>query len=118
MGWITNIIIFLVRGYYMKKATSELKKTTTLMYLKALQIARKSLTGAILLFCTLQLIIFGFVGTVITTVILIPDDFEKKVWILFGVSLAFFVIPMIALVFLLSEKVWFKASGAEELLKQ
>lgn len=62
--------------------------------------------------------VLGFVGAVVSGIWLLPvEDNTVRLWILFSTFSAFFLIPFIALLVLLSEKTWFKASGADELLK-
>ena len=69
-----------------------------------------------LVFSILQMMIIGFIGTIIAGIFLLPQDFESKVWILFFVFIGLFIIPFAVLIYALSEKIWYKASGADELL--
>lgn len=97
---------------------SSLKKKGVLFYLKVLQVTRKSLIGAILVFSILQIMLFGFLGSLVAGIFLLPEPLEIKIWILLVTCLGLFLIPLILLTYFLSERVWYKASGADEMMDQ
>ena len=115
---VKDILFFFLRTFLLRKLASDIKKKGLLFYLKILQTARKSLIGAIFIFSILQLMIFGLVGALIAGIFLLPQDLEMKIWILFFTGLGFFLVPLFLLIYILSEKVWLKASHAEELINQ
>lgn len=95
----------------------EAKKRTLVLYLKTLQITRRSLMAAILVFVILQMAVLGLMGALICGVLLLPQDFETKLWILFGLFSLLFTLPLVAFSFILSESTWFKYSGAKDLIR-
>jgi hypothetical protein len=113
MAFLRSVIMKLIQIFGTQIALKELKKRGMIAYLKTLQAARKSLLAVLLVFCFVQLMIIGAVGTFVTAVLLSNQDPAAKLWILLGGFLAILVIPLITLVFALSERSWFKFSGAE-----
>jgi hypothetical protein len=116
MHFLKDFLFMLIRSFLYKKAANSLRKKGILAYLKALQVLRKSLAGSIFLFLFLQLMLVGFIGSIVVGVFLIPQDLEIRLWVLFGVFAFFFVVPMVVLLFVFSEKVWYKLSGAEKMV--
>lgn len=116
MDFLKHLLIQLFRAFVYREAARSLQKRSVLMYLKTLQMLRKALAGSIFLFLFLQLMFVGFIGTVVVAIMLLPQDLELRLWILFGVFGTFLVLPMICLMMLFSEKVWYQASGAEKMV--
>lgn len=112
-----NFVLFLIQNIGSAYLGRKLKKQGILIYLKTVQGFRKGISGALLFFIFLQLMIFGFVGAAACGFFLWSADLETKLWTFFGVCSALFVIPGLLLVFFLSERFWFKASGAEKMLQ-
>ena len=107
---------FLLKTISYNFAVNTAKKKGLLIYLKTLQAVRKSLFFAFTLFLTLQLMMLGFVGAVISGVLLLPFDESQRLLIIFAVFTLLFLIPLVGLFVLFSEKKWLKVSGAENLI--
>lgn len=116
MHFIKNLFFLLLRSFVYKQAEKAVQKKAVLIFLKTLQVFRKTLAGSLFLFLFLQLMLVGFVGALVVGVFLLPQDTETKLWILLSVFLLFFTLPFISLLILFSEKVWFRASGAEKMV--
>lgn len=116
MHFFKDFLFMLIRSFLYKKAARSIRKKGVLAYLRALQVIRKSLAGSIFLFVFLQLMVVGFVGSIVVGVFLIPQDLEVRLWILLGVFGVFFLLPLFVLMYVFSEKVWFKLSGAEKMV--
>lgn len=116
MNFFKELMVLLLRSFVYQKAANRLRKKGVLVYLRTLQALRKGLAGSIFLFLFLQLMLFGFIGTIVIGVFLLPQETETKLWILFGVFGAFFALPFISLLVLFSERVWYKLSGAEQMV--
>jgi TRAP-type C4-dicarboxylate transport system permease small subunit len=94
------------------------KRKAMLVYLKTLQAVRRSLIAAICVFFALQFIVFSFFGAVISGIWLLPvSDVSTKLYILLGFFALIFFIYTAGLCVLLSERQWFKLSGAEKILQ-
>lgn len=118
MNWMRKIFSFFLSQMAYKYAFGQVKKKAILIYLKMLQATRRSIIIALLAFFTLQLMIFGFLGMVITGVWLLPlEDVNAKLYILLGFFGVLFLVPLIGLSIFLSERFWFRLSGAEQMLK-
>jgi hypothetical protein len=111
-----DFIFILLRSFVYKKAAKSIQKKGLLIYLKSLQVFRKTLAGSVLLFLFLQLMLVGFVGSLVAAIFLLPQDMETKLWILLGVFFTLFILPLISLLIVFSEKFWFRASGAEKMV--
>jgi hypothetical protein len=89
-----------------------------LIYLKTLQAVRMGLAGSLLAFVFLQLMILGLIGSLVTAVLLSPQDLNTKLYILLAVFAAIFLIPFAFVLFIFSEQVWYKLSGAEKMVNE
>lgn len=119
MEWLFRLLSFLLKTLFYQYTFRRVKKSGLLVYLKALQIVRKSILLAVLLFFFLQIMLFGFVGMIVMGVWLWPtDDIQLKLWVLFGTFAFLFIVPVTGLCFALSDKVWYKMSGAEQLMTE
>lgn len=117
-GLIGKFISYFLSQMAYRYAFRHFKTKALLIYLKTIQATRRSLIVALLAFFALQLMIFGFLGSVIVGVWLLPiTDLSTKLIILFGFFSCIFLIPALALCFFLSERFWFRHSGAEQMLK-
>ena len=112
-----KLFFFFLKTVSYRFAFQKAKKQGVLLYLKALQVARKSLLAAFILYFMLQLMVFGFIGAAVSGVWLLPlENSETRLWILLSFFLFLFLIPLIILIISFSEKMWLKASGADKLL--
>lgn len=100
----------------MKFAVNKVRQRAMLAYLKVLQATRRSLIAAVSLFFFLQIMVLGFIGSVVTAVWLWGPDLDSKLQILFIVFAACFLLPLLILFYIFSEGVWLKASGAAEIM--
>lgn len=115
---IFNAISLLLKIFEGHRLVQESKKKGILLYLKLLQAVRKSIVGALLVFFALQIFIFSIVGVVLTGLYLSPFENETKALILFGLCLIVALFFGIVLSYVLSEKTWFKHSGASQSIKE
>ena len=118
MDWLRKISEFFLRQLAYQYAIQRARRKMTLMYLKAVQAARRSLLAAILIFFVLQLMILGFLGAGITAIWLYPTpDLESKLYLLLAFFSILFLIPAVGLGIFFSERVWFRLSGAKEMVE-
>lgn len=118
MNWVKETLWFALRTLVVRQTAKSLERKGLLFYLKGLQVARLGLAGSLAVFCFLQLMIFGFIGALVSGVLLLPEELNTRLWILFGVFAALFLLPLIGLLILFSERLWFRLSGAEEMMKK
>ncbi len=119
MTWLKQILSYLLGQFAYKFIFRQVKKKAILTYLKTLKIIRQSLLATILLLVSLQLMVLGLVGALVTGVWLYPtEDLQTKLWILFTLFSLIFLIPCLALILFFSEKTWLRLSGAEKLLSE
>jgi len=116
MSALFNILFFFIQNFLVKRMYADMRKKGVVIYLNALQTARKSITGAIFIFSFLQMMVMGLLGIVVTGILLMPQEMEMKLWILFFICIALFLIPLFLLIYILSEKVWYRASRAHEMI--
>lgn len=118
MSWVRKIFSYFLGQMAYQFVFGQVKKKATLIYLKTLQAMRRSLVAALAVFCILQLMIFGFLGAVVTSIWLLPHDVNTKLYFLLSFFAVIFILPFVALCFALSERLWFRLSGAEKILKE
>lgn len=93
---------------------THMKRKGLIVYLRSLQVIRKSVLAAILFFCLIQLMLMGVIGTFVVTVLLTNQDSTAKLWILLAGFLVLFALPFVGLAVFFSERMWLKASGVQE----
>lgn len=86
-------------------------------YLKTIQAIRVSGIGLIGLFIMLQLMAMGLFVFTGAAIFLTGWDTETKLWIILGIGGFVFIFALFTLCFLLSERLWYKLSGAEKLVQ-
>lgn len=110
-------IVWLIIGHRAKlKMVTEAKRHGVIAYLKLLQGSRYALIGLLVVGFVLQLMILSFIGVLVTGVWLLELETQTKLFVLFGVFASLFFIPAALLAYVLSERVWYKASGAEKVV--
>lgn len=95
----------------------ETKRRSLAVYLRALRATRISLIGLLAVFLFLQLMMLAGVGTLVTGFMLWNQDFQSKIQILFYIFAAAFAIPLLSLTILMSERMWFRLSGARKMIE-
>jgi len=98
----------------LKSAWQPYKRHAFLAYLRCLWGLRRGLIGVLLVVFFLQTMVIGFVGSGVFAVLLATDDPRSRLWGLLAVFAALFVVPFAVLTYLLSDRVWFRLSGAEK----
>lgn len=100
------------------RAVSRLKLEGLKTYLKTLQVARLSAVGIVCLLVALQLMCLGLLVMVAAAVYLAPLAEDVKLWVIFGTGAVLFTLPFLALTILLSERLWYHVSGAQEMVQK
>ena len=117
ISWLGKLLSYSLSQAAYQYFFSQVRKKAVITYLKTLKVVRHSLLAAVLILISLQLMIIGLVGAIVSGVFLTPDlDIQTKLWILFSVFLLLFFIPCVGLLLFFSERTWLKISGAEKLL--
>ncbi len=117
ISWLGKLLSYSLGQAAYQYFFSQVRKKAVLTYLKTLKVVRQSLLAAVFILISLQLMIIGLVGALVSGVFLNPNlDIQTKLWILFSVFLLLFFIPCVGLLFFFSERRWLKISGAEKLL--
>jgi hypothetical protein len=94
----------------------ETKRRTLAVYLRAIRATRWSVIGLLASFLILQLMMMSLVGALVTGIYLWDHDFQHKIEILFWIFAGCFLLPAIVLSVLMSERLWFRISGAKRLM--
>ncbi len=118
MGWLGKLLSYGLGQVAYTFLFSQMRKKALLTYLKTLKLVRQSLLAVVFILISLQIMILGLVGTLVTAVWLYPSDLETKVWILLGLFLTLFIIPGLGLMLFFSERTWLKISGAEKIISE
>lgn len=92
------------------------KRKGVAAYLRVLQGSRLLIVGALLGFIMLQVMVLAGFSALITAFLLIDYDWHTKLEILLGFSLVLFLGPMALLMWVLSERAWYRHSGAAKMV--
>jgi hypothetical protein len=106
----------LIRHEAKLRFVAKAKKTGTIAYLRAVNGSRRLLIGVLVAFILLQSMVLAGFGALITGFMLWEADQTLKLQVLFTIFMGMFTIPALMLFILFSEKLWYKASGAEKLV--
>ena len=116
MNLLWRLLLMLIRHQAKLRFLSEAKRKGTLAYLRALQGARRALIGLVLVIVMFQVMVLAGFGALLTGFTLWEADYTFKLQILFAVFLALAGLPALGLAILCSERIWYKASGAEKMV--
>lgn len=91
------------------------KRQGVLAYLQVMQTSRRVIVLTLLAFLILQSMVIAGFGALITGFMI--WNYEDKLPVLFGIFLGMCLLPLIVLMILASERVWYKATGAQKLVE-
>lgn len=111
-------LFVLVRLILIRESSRKLQGKGILFYLKALRAVRGGTLGALIVFLFLQTMMLSFLGLVTVGVFLTIEDQHTRLMILLGVFGTLFIVPFIGVAALFSEKLWYRASGAEKMVEE
>jgi hypothetical protein len=118
LSWILRLFWYFAARYIKGQAVLRAKRKGLIAYINALQGVRRVLLAALLGFFVLQTIVFAGIGALVTGVLLLNLDPRTTLIVLCSVFTAAFLIPVIALAILFSERFWYKMSGAEKMVEE
>ncbi len=96
----------------------EAKRRTLAVYLRAVRAGRLSVLVVLAAFLIVQLMMLSAVGALVTGVLLWDHDFQAKIEILFWIFTATFAVPALLLAVLMSERLWYRISGARKFMDE
>ncbi len=115
-------LIELLLGWWLRRqqlrAVDRFKAKGLKTYLRVLQGARFSAMGIVALLLTLQILCFGLALMIGAAIFLAPWELETKLWSIFGIGAGLFLLPLMTLMALLSERTWYRVSGADRMVGQ
>lgn len=117
MNWIVKILWMIIRNRAKARLMLSMRRQGVIAYLRTLQLTRKLIALALLSFFFLQSIVLAGVGALVTGVWLLDLDPQAKLMTLFCVFTALFLFPIAGLIWLLSESLWYRVSGAKKLVE-
>ena len=107
--------------YYGKQLQNEFvrkaKRKGLAAYLRLVQGGRYFLVAILCAFLMLQTMMLAAFGALVTGFLLWDFDKQSKLQILLGLFLTLFFVPLALLIWGLSERTWFRASGAAKLMQ-
>lgn len=87
------------------------------VYLKALQSLRMGFGLVLLVALAVQMFSVGLIVMVVAAFYLSPLDTQTKAMFAFVLGAVLFLIPLTIFIFALSQKVWYRWSGAERMVQ-
>jgi len=116
LNFVLRLILMLAGHHAKMRFLREAKKMGTLAYLRALQGSRRLAIAALGAFLVLQFMVLAAFGALVTGFMLWDQDYTFKLQVLFAIFAGMFALPASLLVILFSERLWYRASGAEKLV--
>lgn len=107
----------LLQVLMLRAAWAQYKHERVLVYIKFLRVVRKGSAGYLLALFFLHSLVVGFFGSSVIIVLLATEDPRTRLWALLAIFVTALLVSLGVIACLLSERVWFKASGAEKQVK-
>ncbi len=101
----------------LRAAWAQYKRERVLAYVRVLRAMRKGSALYLLALFFLQALVVGFFGSSVTIVLLATEDPRARLWALLVIFMTALLASLGGIAYLFSERVWFKASGAEKQVK-
>jgi hypothetical protein len=114
IDFILDFVLLLVR----RRVVSRVQQHALKAYLQGVRGARRFLLFAMAVVLFFQMMIFGFFSLLAGILLWAPWSSDTKAFVLIGLSAIVFLIPMAILAVMMSERVWYRASGAEAMFEQ
>lgn len=118
MTWIWRILFFVAGEYLKGQLVTRAKRKGVIAYLHALQGTRRAVVIALAAFFIFHGILLAGFGALVTGMMLLNLEQRTMLEILFSIFLAMFLLPLLALMWAMSERLWYKASGAEKMVEE
>jgi hypothetical protein len=118
LNLIWRLVLFFLGQQAKRRALREMKKRGVVAYMKTLQGTRYALMGALAAFCILQIMALSLLAAIACGVWLLDLETDTKLQILLGCFGALFALPFLGLIVLFSERLWYKASGAQKMVDE
>ncbi len=110
-------LLWFVLGHQAKlRLVCEAKRHGVAAYLRLVQGVRQALLGGLLAYFFLQLTVLSGAGALATGLWLWDYDLHSKMQVAFGLCLGFFVLSLLLLAALFSQRLWYQATGAKKLV--
>ena len=117
MNWILRLLWLAAGNYMQNKVVDHAKRKALVAYIQVLASSRRLVIVALLAFFILNAMTLAFFGALVSGILLWEQDFEFKMQVLFGLCLGIMALPALGLLVVLSERLWYKASGAEKMFE-
>jgi hypothetical protein len=117
LNWALKILWYFLKRQAKTRLLWKTKRQALVIYLQTLQVTRKLVITALLCFFVLQGIVIAGVGALVTGVWLLEIEPEVKLQILFATFASMLIVPTVLICWFLSERFWFRISGAEKLVE-
>lgn len=118
MTWIWRILLFVAGEYLKGQLVTRAKRKGVVAYLHALQGTRRAVLIALAAFFVFHGILLAGFGALVTGMMLLDLERRTMLEVLFGVFMVMFLLPVLALMFGMSERLWYKVSGAEKMVEE
>ncbi len=115
MNLIFRFVLFLLGNHAKARMLRDIRAKGVIFYLRAIQTSRLLLIGALTAFLVLQVMMISGFGMLLTGFWLWDTEAATKVEILFWIFTGLFSVPFVLLLILLSERLWFRLSGAKDI---
>jgi hypothetical protein len=117
LTWVWRIFLYFAGEYIKGQVVTRAKRRGVAAYLRALQGTRHAVLIALGAFFFFHAILLAGFGALVTGMLLLDLERRTMLEILFGIFLALFLIPVTAIAIGMSERLWYKVSGAQKMVE-
>lgn len=118
MNWLLKLLWFLYGQKVKLDIVQKAKRQGVVAYMRVLQGSRRVLIVALAGIVLIQTVMLAGFGALVTAFMLWNHDFDGKIEILFYLFLGLFVVPLALVAWLLSERTWYRISGAKKMVDE
>lgn len=118
LQWLANPILYFLEGLVFKAVVRQYKRQGVLAYLRGLQAAKRGLSAVVLVLMLMQTAVIGVTGILISAVFLYTKDECLRLWLVLGIFALLGICSLLAIGYLLSDRLWYRLSGANNLVNE
>ena len=118
MSWIVKLLWLLYGQKVKLNFVHQAKRQGVVAYMRVLQGSRRVIIVTFVGIVLMQTVMLAGFGALVTAFMLWNHDFDGKIEILFYLFLGLFVIPLTLVAWLLSERTWYRVSGAKKIVDE
>lgn len=122
ISWLVETLCQFLFGFVKRRALVCFRETVEAkalkVYLQTLLTVRGMVIALVALLFFMQVAVFGLFAFILAVILWSPVSQGMKIYLLLGLSSVLFFIPLALVIYLLSQRFWFRISGAQSLFER